>query len=361
MVIKVTNFPKFLREIRLHGSSNITHMKERVIEQFPADLDEFFQTNPEICDNNTHFTATPHTPLKRDGVLFITQRRQATSDIRENPKVKILGSHAAMTCHIVIMRHTESNVASIGHFDNFSCWQFGEEASAHKEGLKVMMEEIEFLSKEDLKEGHIQVSVFGGYTDERGDAAKNSMSLLSALHESDRVVEVVHFCVGPYNTCKDADGKNTAILIGIAMDLTSQIIFPASFPWNNFEDFSTQLQDRVLRRTGQGKILDDDDKNKTKLSTFKPKALRNPKTYKNLENSLGGKDKFNQVKSEEENNKEYTIDAFGNKKFGNLKCFTKSKNFLQTVSKEFQEQSDKEKCKATSEVTLRPVKNRIAF
>ena len=95
-----------------------------------------------------------------------------------------------MTCQIVLMRHTESNVASIGHFDNFSCWQFGDEASAHKEGLKVMMEEIEFLSKEDLDEGHIQVSVFGGYTDERGDAAKNSMSLLSALHESDRLVEV---------------------------------------------------------------------------------------------------------------------------------------------------------------------------
>ena len=60
-----------------------------------------------------------------------------------------------MTCHIVLMRHTESNVASIGHFDNFSCWQFGDESSAHKEGLKVMMEEIEFLSKDDLAEGRV--------------------------------------------------------------------------------------------------------------------------------------------------------------------------------------------------------------
>merc|ERR1712179_327504 len=113
------------------------------------------------------------------------------------------------------------------------------------------------------------------------------MSLLQALHESDRTVEMVHFCVGPYNTCKGADGKNTAILIGIALDLRSSIIFPASFPWNNFEDFSTQLQDRFLRRTGQGSILQDEDKYKTKLSTFKPKALRNPKTYKNLQNAKG--------------------------------------------------------------------------
>ena len=42
----------------------------------------------QICENNLDFTATPHTPLKREGVLFITQRRQATSDLRENPKVK---------------------------------------------------------------------------------------------------------------------------------------------------------------------------------------------------------------------------------------------------------------------------------
>eukprot|EP00092_Neocalanus_flemingeri_P010107 GFUD01010891.1.p1 GENE.GFUD01010891.1~~GFUD01010891.1.p1 ORF type:complete len:361 (+),score=104.28 GFUD01010891.1:33-1115(+) len=358
MVIKVTNFPKFLREIQLYGSSSITQMEERIIEKFPADLEEFFEKNPEICDNNLDFTNTPHTPLKRDGVLFITQRRQATSDLRENPKVQLLGSHAALTCQIVLMRHTESRVASIGHFDNFSCWQFGDEASAHKEGLKVMMEEIEFLSKEDLEEGHIQVSVFGGYTDERGDAAKNSMSLLSALHDSDRLVEIVHFCVGPFNTCKDKEGKNTAILIGIAMDLRSQIIFPASFPWNNFEDFSQQLQDRVMRRTGQGKLLDDDDKHKTKLSTFKPKALRNPKTYKNLENSAAGKDKLSKTKEEEDNKKEYTTDAFGNKKFGNLKSFAESKNFQQTMSKEYQKISVKDNSKTLPPVNLKPVKNR---
>jgi len=360
MVIKVTNFPQFLRDIRLHGSSNITHMEERILERLPDNLTDFFDANPEICESNLDFTNTPHTPLKRDGVLFITQRRQATSDLRENPKVQILGSHAAMTCHIVVMRHTESNVASIGHFDNFSCWQFGAESNAHKEGLKVMMEEIEYLSKDDLSRGHIQVSVFGGYTDERGEAAKNSMALLEALQESERILEMVHFCVGPFNTCKDKQGKNTAILIGIAMDLRSQIIFPASFPWNNFEDFSTQLQDRVMRRSGQGKILDDDDKHKTKLSTFKPKALRNPKTYKNLENSGGEKPKVTKNIVEEEAKKEYTVDEFGNKKFGKLKSFTESKSFQQSMSKEFEAMAAKENAKRLPIVNLKSVKGREA-
>ena len=74
----------------------------------------------------------------------------------------------------------------------------------------------------------------------------------------------------------------------------------------------------------QGKILDDDDQNKTKLSTFKPKALRNPKTYKNLE-----KEKLNKLKLEEENKTEFTTDSFGNKKLRNLKAFTESKSFQQ--------------------------------
>ncbi len=34
------------------------------------------------------------------------------------------------------------------------------------------------------------MSVFGGYSDERGDAMRNSMSLLTALHETDRILEV---------------------------------------------------------------------------------------------------------------------------------------------------------------------------
>ena len=53
-----------------------------------------------------------------------------------------LGSHAALTCHIVVMRHIVTGVVSVGHFDNFCCWQFGEESSAHKDGINIMLEEI---------------------------------------------------------------------------------------------------------------------------------------------------------------------------------------------------------------------------
>lgn len=64
------------------------------------------------------------------------------------------------------------------------------------------------------------MTVVGGYIDARGDAAKNSLSLLQALHEEPRIVELLHYCVGEYNTMEDpSTGQNTAILKGIALDL----------------------------------------------------------------------------------------------------------------------------------------------
>ena len=56
------------------------------------------------------------------------------------------------------------------------------------------------LSDGDADDGVVEVSVVGGYEDERGDASKNSLSLLTALHEDPRLMELRHFCVGPYNT-----------------------------------------------------------------------------------------------------------------------------------------------------------------
>ena len=68
----------------------------------------------------------------------------------------------------------------------------------------------------------------------------------------------------------------------------------------------------LFRRTGQGSTLPDEDKHKTKLSTFKPKALRNPKTFKNLQNAMGKENSNSSSQSEDSLKK----DGFGNPLFG---------------------------------------------
>ena len=173
-----------------------------------------------------------------------------------------------MTCHIVIMRHRITGVVSLGHFDNFCCWQLGEESSAHREGLDIMVEEIATLSYGNYD--NIEVTVVGGYTDVRGDAARNSLSLLKSLHEHWCGLDLNHFCVGKYNTEQGEDGSNVAILKGIAFDLKQQEMFPAIFAWGQFEDFKNQLKEKILE-----KIKDDDTNRLTAHSTFKPKSLKN--------------------------------------------------------------------------------------
>ena len=120
----------------------VIKIENKILSDLPESVEEFFDDHPSICRNNLVFTSIPHVDMWREEVLFIKQRQQATSDYRENKKVRWLGSHAAMTCHIAVMRHSVTGVVSIGHFDNFCCWQFGQESSAHKDGINIMLEEI---------------------------------------------------------------------------------------------------------------------------------------------------------------------------------------------------------------------------
>jgi len=112
------------------------------VENVPENLEDFFDQFPSIGRANLELTDREHVSMWRDQVLFIRQRQQATSDFRENPKVRWIGSHAAMTCHIVVMRHSITKVVSLGHFDNFCCWQFGEDSSAHRDGIDVRIHQI---------------------------------------------------------------------------------------------------------------------------------------------------------------------------------------------------------------------------
>lgn len=96
-----------------------------------------------------------------------------------------------------------------------------------------------------------------------------------ALCSLERQLHLIHLCVGPYNTWTDEHGQAKTILSGVAVDLETRRIFPASFEWNNFEDMTEQIKNMVLRRGGQ-KIVGEERIAITKLSTFKPKPLRSP-------------------------------------------------------------------------------------
>lgn len=108
--------------------------------------------------------------------------------------------------------------------------------------------------------------------------------------------------MGKFNTIEDLSnakvgphlrfGPKTAILKGVALDLKTQILFPAIFDWCQFSDFDTQIkvmtsvgvapvisvmcfiQDKMRQRMGE-MPLDSEEQHKTADSTFKPKSLKN--------------------------------------------------------------------------------------
>lgn len=65
------------------------------MEDFPPSLDEFFDLYPEIGAANMTLTSMDHVSMWREEVLFLRQRQQATSDYRENQKVRWMGKHVA--------------------------------------------------------------------------------------------------------------------------------------------------------------------------------------------------------------------------------------------------------------------------
>ena len=64
---------------------------EQEVENVPENLEDFFDAFPSIGRANLELTDREHVDMWRDQVLFIRQRQQATSDFRENPKVRWIG------------------------------------------------------------------------------------------------------------------------------------------------------------------------------------------------------------------------------------------------------------------------------
>ena len=83
------------------------------------------------------------------------------------------------------------------------------------------------------------------------------------------------------------EGHNEAILKGIAIDLHKPDIFPAVYNWGQYEDFKSQLQDKVKRTLmciepryrDIESIISGSEQNESESltdgSTFKPKSLKN--------------------------------------------------------------------------------------
>ena len=78
------------------GNSMVIVIDEWEVGEVPENLEDFFESFPSIGRANLELTGRDHVNMWRDQVLFIRQRQQATSDFRENPKVRWIGRSTIM-------------------------------------------------------------------------------------------------------------------------------------------------------------------------------------------------------------------------------------------------------------------------
>jgi hypothetical protein len=62
------------------------------LENVPDTLEEFFDMFPSVCQANLDLTSMDHVNMWREQVLFMKQRQQATTDYRENQRVRWIGT-----------------------------------------------------------------------------------------------------------------------------------------------------------------------------------------------------------------------------------------------------------------------------
>lgn len=90
----------------------VLQIRGRIFEWVPSiengSLDEFFDNNPEIGQANNDLTQMTHTKMWREEVLFIRQRMQATSDYRENKKVRWIGKFFGSYLKLNLLKFTSS-------------------------------------------------------------------------------------------------------------------------------------------------------------------------------------------------------------------------------------------------------------
>lgn len=187
----------------------------------PASTDDFFACCPGVTEAGQSFASQKLRQVEAQHALYVGQGEFGVVPGRD-PRVRVVGSDDATTCHMVVLRHPRGTVA-IAHFDGSR----GEEAA-----LSAMVEKI--VSIEEDGEG-LEVYVAGGYQPERGskEAAKGeaehlSLKLLDSLIHHECHFRLSLWCTGCLNTTQGPGGPRPRVY-GMAVEVQSGMVFPAHF------------------------------------------------------------------------------------------------------------------------------------
>lgn len=192
-------------------------INEKVINTIPSTLNDFMSLNPTLHSSNLQFAAGRVTEIDPLFSLYINQGEYAIID--KNDKIKIVGSDDATTCHILIVK-SKTYGAVVSHLD-------GQEKECDL--LANCLRDFCSRSGENPK---FEAYVIGGYASKEVNINNKclalSISILKMLSVVEFPIDLRVFCCNFYNT-KIISGEPFPLFYGLAIDMQSLTIFPASF------------------------------------------------------------------------------------------------------------------------------------
>ena len=192
----------------------------------------------------------------KDGVLYV-QQGEIGITCPKDKSIQYIGSSDATTCHIVIIRDSDTGVSGVAHIDSMNQDHLNKfvgkitnlvklRCDDRKDEPNIANESQEGKGDVPIKcdKQPLELYVVGGYQDERDMSEELSMDLIKYFIHSRQHFVIRILAISKLNTIH-VDGKdphNAPILCGSAVELSTGNVFPANFSYRGPDETIRHLR-----------------------------------------------------------------------------------------------------------------------
>lgn len=193
------------------------------VTELPDTVTEFYQRYPFLEAEATSFLLKSVRVFdKPEGVLYVTQKEYAVVK-SDDKNVSVLGTDDATTCHIAVLVNRADSSVCLAHIDS---------ADDLDDLSRMVSDVLGSHSTTKSNTSQLELSILGGYCDERDTSEMLTLELLHFCSQSSVNFHLKSFCVG-YVNMKQCGGINWPIIYGACVDIHSDFtISPAKFKSN---------------------------------------------------------------------------------------------------------------------------------
>jgi len=203
------------------------------IDEAPRDMHQFFLQYPHFKESAANLCSPKPQVVGPLGLLYVFKREFAVTYPHDN-KVSLIGTDEVTTDLVIVVRHTGSGATAVSQFDQ-----------VFDDDLALLIQRVQAVSYH--YDGRLELSVVGGYTDNKSISHSLTTSTLQTLHKQRVDLDLVRCCVGELCTI-NRNGIPWPMVYGVGVDIKTGHLFPATFT-----DKGPDMDIRNARTLSRGK------------------------------------------------------------------------------------------------------------